>query len=74
MHRRDAPTPRREEISKTEANEKRPLSECEAATAELMRLYPHLDYLMASTIAWYHIEKKHISNTNDCSKDETTIS
>ena len=30
----------------------------EAATKELMRVYPHLDALMASTIAWYELEKK----------------
>ena len=32
--------------------------EVEAAAKELMRLYPHLDALMASTIAWAELRKK----------------
>ena len=32
--------------------------EIKACAKELMRQFPHLDYLMASTIAWAELEKK----------------
>ena len=42
----------------------------EAAAKELMRLYPHLDALMASTIAWYELEKKPTQTVKDGGEED----
>ena len=45
-----------------------------AAAKELIRQFPHLDYLMASTIAWHELEKKPMVTHNAGFEDKTAIS
>ena len=44
------------------------------AAKELMKQFPHLDYLMASTIAWYELEKKPMVTHNAGCKNEAFVS
>ena len=45
----------------------------EAAAKELMRLYPHLDALMASTIAWYELKKNLLRGKEDAGAEDKTV-